>query len=124
MFGQSNTQFKLSKELEVQYKRPLCKQLHQAFKKLVLVLAIFVPITKARQEDVVVLDWIFCICYLIKFKKSNVKIQALINAGIKVNTIIPRYILKLGLKIYSTNIRTWKIEDFTLKTFGIVIASF
>ena len=35
-----------------------------------------------------------------------------------------RYALKLGLKIYSTNIKTQKIDGFTFKKFRIVLVSF
>ena len=35
-----------------------------------------------------------------------------------------RYILKLGLKIYSTNVKVQKIDGSILKTFKIVLASF
>lgn len=34
------------------------------------------------------------------------------------------YTSKLGLKIYHTNIRAQKIDGSSLKTFGIVLASF
>ena len=36
----------------------------------------------------------------------------------------PGYALKLGLKIRPTNSGAQKIDDSTLKTFGIVLASF
>ena len=39
--------------------------MHQASKKLVLVSATFALVTEASQEDVIDLDWVLCICYLI-----------------------------------------------------------
>ena len=50
--------------------------------------------------------------------------QALLNFGNKVNTITLRYVSKLDLKICPTNIATYKINDSTLKTFEMVLASF
>ena len=36
----------------------------------------------------------------------------------------PGYILKLGLKVRSTDVRAQKIDGSTLETFGMVLASF
>ena len=36
----------------------------------------------------------------------------------------PAYTLKLGLKIYPTNIGAQKIDGFTLETFEMILASF
>ena len=124
MFGRSDTQFEPNSVLQLQQKGPLCKKVHLAFKKLVLVLATSAPVTKASQEDVVVLDWAPCICYLIRFKKSKVQVQALIDSGSKVNAMTPGYALKLGLKVRSTDVRAQKIDGSTLKTFEMVLASF
>lgn len=38
--------------------------------------------------------------------------------------MIPGYVLKLGLKIYFTNIKAQKIDGSTFKTFKIALASF
>ena len=125
MFGGSNTQFEPSLVLQLQQKGPLCKQLHQASKKLVLVLATSAPVTEASQEDVVVvLDWVPYICYPIWFKKSKVQVQALFDFGNEVNAMTPGYVSKLGLKVRPTNVGAQKIDGFTLKTFRIVLASF
>ena len=80
------------------------------------------PVTETSQEDIDVLDWVSCICYLIRFKKC--KVQALINFSNKVNTITPGYTLKLGLKVCPTDVGAQKIDGSTLKTFEIVLASF
>ena len=68
------------------------------------------------------MDWVLCIYYLIWFKKNEV--QVLIDSGSKVNAITLGYALKLGLKICSTNGGAQKIDNSTLKTFEMVVASF
>lgn len=77
--------------------------------------------TKASKEDVA-LDCISCIHYPIQFQKDGIK--ALIDLGIKVNAITLTYIGKLGLKVCRTNVGVWKINGYTLKIFGIILASF
>ena len=98
--------------------------MHGTSKKLVLVLTTSVLVTKASKEDIVILNYISCICYQIWFKKSKVYVQVLINSSSKVNAMILGYILKLGLKICFINIKTQKIDDFTFKAFEMVLASF
>ena len=78
--------------------------------------------TEANQENVVVLDWVPCICYPIWFKKNEV--QALIDSGSKVNVMTPKYALKLGLKVRPTDVGVQKIDGFTLEMFRMVLASF
>ena len=81
--------------------------------------------TEASKEDVVVaLDWVPCICYSIWFKKSEIEVQALFNSGSEVNAMTPGYASKLGLKVRFIDIRAQKIDGSTLKTFGMVLASF
>lgn len=82
----------------------------------------FIPETEISKEDNVIRDWISCIFYLIQFKKN--KVQALINFRSEVNIITPAYVLELGLKICRTNVKTQKINSFSPKIFGIVLASF
>ena len=77
--------------------------------------------TEASQEDVV-LDRVPCIRYLIRFKKNDV--QALIDSGSEVNAMTPGYASKLGLKVRPINVGAQKIDGSTLKTFGMVLASF
>ena len=38
--------------------------------------------------------------------------------------MIPKYVLKLGLKIYPINVKAQKIDNFTFKMFEMVLASF
>ena len=40
----------------MQQEKPLYKQLYQIFKKLVLILTIFAPMTEIRKKDIVTLD--------------------------------------------------------------------
>lgn len=64
-------------------------------KKLVLVLAIFVSMSKATKEDNIILDQVPYIYYPIWFKKN--KLWVLINSSSKINIIIPVYVSKLGI---------------------------
>ena len=80
--------------------------------------------TEASQKDVVVLDQVPCIYYPIWFKKSEIQVQALFDSGSEVNAMTLGYASKLGLKIRSTYVGAQKIDGFTLKTFGMVLASF
>ena len=82
------------------------------------------PVTETSYEDVVVLDWVPCICYPMRFKKSKVQVQALIDSGSEINTMMLAYALKLGLKVHTTDVEAQKIDDSILETFGIVLASF
>ena len=80
--------------------------------------------TEASQEDVVVLDRVPCIRYPIRFKKSEVQVQALLDSGSEVNAMTPGYASKLGLKVRPTDVGAQKIDGSTLETFGMVLASF
>lgn len=75
--------------------------------------------TEASKE---VLKKVLYICYLIWFKKN--KIQALLDSGSEVNTIIPVFVSKLDLKICQIGIKAQKIDNSILKTFEIVLVSF
>ena len=88
-----------------------------------MVSATSAPVTEASQEDVI-LDRIPCICYPIRFKKSEVQVQALLNSGNEVNAMTPGYASKLGLKVRPTDVGAQKIDDSILETFEIVLASF
>lgn len=52
------------------------------------------------------------------------KVQALINFGSKVNVMTSVSAFKLDLTMRQTNTRAQKIDNFTLETFEIVLASF
>ena len=77
--------------------------------------------TEASKEDRA-LDQVPCIHYPVQFKMN--KVRALINSSSEVNAITLGYTLKLGLKARHTNVGAQKIDGSTLKTFGMVLASF
>lgn len=45
------------------------------------------------------LERVLYIYHLVRFKKDQTKIQALLDFGNEVNTMAPAYIVKLGLKV-------------------------
>lgn len=93
--------------------------------KLVLVLAILVLVTEASKKEDFVLDKILWIYYLFCFYKNKKhKRQTLINSGRKINVMTPAYLLKLGLKIWHTNIEVQKIDTSIFKIFKMVQTSF
>ena len=122
LFGQSKMWFGLSKVLQPQPKRPLCKQLHQISKKLVLVMATFALVIEASKKNDVIFDWISSIHYQIWFKKNM--IQAIIDFGNEINTMTPRYTSKLGLKVRLSKLEAQRINSSIFKTFIMVLASF
>lgn len=66
----------------------------------------------------------FCIQYSIKFKKDDIKIQALIDSNNEVNAIIPTYAAIPELHVCLTNIRASKIDRSILSIYNIVLANF
>ena len=78
--------------------------------------------TETSKKDDVALQKILYIHYPIWFKKKEV--QALIDSGSEVNAITLAYALRLGRRVYRTDIRAQKIDGSTLKIFGMVLASF
>lgn len=72
------------------------------------------PITK--------LQWISYNNYLIQFNKQLVR--AFIKFGNEINEIQSSFVKKPSFHIWKIDIRAYKIDSSTLKTFGIVIASF
>ena len=52
------------------------------------------------------------------------EVLVLIDSSSEVNTMTLAYILKLGFKVYHTNIKAQKIDGFTLNPFEIVLADF
>lgn len=73
---------------------------------------------------ILLLKYILCIYYLIRFKKEQAKIQALLNFNSEVNIISLVYVAKLGFKIRSTDVKAQKIDDSTFEIFKIVLTSF
>lgn len=73
---------------------------------------------KASKKNDVALARIPYIYYSLCFHKNKKsKVQALTNFGSKINTMIPAYVLKLGFKVYRTNIKALKIDASIFKTF-------
>lgn len=61
-------------------------------KKLALLLAIFVAMTEARRENVIVLDSVLCIYYLVQFQKLVKECKmALIDFGTEFNAMSLTY---------------------------------
>lgn len=88
-------------------------------------MAAFTPIIEANRKDEIVLKKIICIHYLLCFcKDKKNEMRALINSGSKINAIIPAYTLELDFKVRQTHVEAQKIDNSTLKTFNIVLASF
>lgn len=94
-------------------------------KKLVPVLATSTLVTGANMEDdMLLLERVLCIYYLLCFRKDNSDVKTLLDSGRKVNAMTPAYASKLGLKVRSTNIGAQKINDSILETFEMTLASF
>lgn len=60
--------------------------------------------TRASKEDEVVLERVLCIHYPLCFQKDINKVRALIYSGSKVNTMMPAYVSKLGLRARQTDV--------------------
>ena len=92
-------------------------------KKLVSVLLTATSMIDTREEA---LERVFCIYYLVWFKKDTDKIpvQALINSRSEINAIDLSFAKQLGLPIRPTNIGAQKIDVTTLNTHGMVVAAF
>lgn len=90
-------------------------------KKQVSVLVTFISITSAKKD---VLKYIIYIYFSVWFKKDITEVQTLINSGSEVNTMVPVYTKKLGLRMQKTNIEALKINGSILETYSIVIAGF
>ncbi len=94
-------------------------------KKLVSVLAISILVIGADMEDtLLLLERVLCFQYPLYLQKNTADVRALIDFSSKVNAITRAYILKLGLKVYPTNVEAQKIDGFPLQTFEMVLSSF
>ena len=72
----------------------------------------------------ILLAKVVAVHYPLRFQKDILGIRALIDSDNEVNAMTPAYTSKLGLKVYPTDVGAQKIDGSTLKTFGIVLASF
>ena len=103
-------------------------------KKLVLVLATSASVTGAgkeaqvtqatQEEKEVILDWVFCIHYLVQFRKDKETIWALIDSSSEVNAMTSAHAKKLSFRTGRTDVGAQKIDGSSLDTFGLVIAGF
>ena len=82
----------------------LYQYLFRLAKKLVLISATSLLVTKARKKRYMSLKWMPCFYYPLHFQKDIVGVRALIDSGVEINAMTLAYALKLGLKVYSTNI--------------------
>ena len=73
-------------------------------KKLVLVLTNSLSVTETNMKDEVTLKRVLYIHYLLRFWKDITDMRALIDSNSKINAITPAYTLKLGLKVYHTDV--------------------
>lgn len=82
------------------------------------------PVTDISKEKVVLVR-VSYIYYPLCFEKDNQnKARVPINSGNKVNAIIAAYTLKLGFRVYHTNVEVQKIDDSISKMFKMVMTSF
>lgn len=65
---------------------------------------------EALTTDSLLFERVLCIYYPIWFKREQAKTYTLINFGSKVNAITQSYIIKLGLKIWTTNVKAQRID--------------
>ena len=80
-------------------------------------------VTEASMEDTS-LARVPCIHYPVQFRKDPNGTQALLDSGSEVNAMNPAYASRLGLRVHRNDIGAQKIDGSTLKTFGMVLASF
>ncbi len=88
-------------------------------KKLVVVSTNSTPMTKKKKDKK--LEQVPYIWYLVTLKDQ---IKALLNSGSEVNIMSQAFSLKLGLKIWITNVMAQKIDGITLEIYGIVVSLF
>ncbi len=73
---------------------------------------------KKTEEEI---EWVSCIWYLVTFKDET---KALLDSRSKVNIMSQAFAQQLGLMIHKTNVGAQKIDDTTLKTYGMVVFTF
>ena len=78
-----------------------------------------------KASKVRVLDRISYTFYPIQFHKDKSKdVLTLLNSTSELNAMTPAYPTHLGLKMRVTNVGTKTNNEFSLATYGIVIAAF
>ena len=80
--------------------------------------------TEASKEEHMFLERVLYIHYLLRFRKDTIGIKALIDSGSEVNAMTPAYVLKLGLKVYRTDVEAQMTDGSTFKIFGMILVNF
>lgn len=94
-------------------------------KKLAAILTTFASITSTRGKDVIVLDRMPYIYYLVQFRMRRKEvIKPFIDPCSKINAISSDYAKQLSIQIWQTNVGVQKIDNLSLETFEIVITGF
>lgn len=78
----------------------------------------------AKAPPLLLLKCVPYIYHLIRFKKNQAKVKALIDFGSKVNIITLAYLAKLDLKVRPIYIKTQKIDCFTFQMLRMLMVSF
>lgn len=104
-------------------KKQLYTKVFETSEKPTLALMTSLLVAKTSIKDfLLMLNLVFYIYHLIQLKKN--KVRAVINLDKKVNVIILGYILKLGMKIRLTNVKTQKINSSIFQIFETILANF
>ena len=88
-----------------------------------MISATFLSVTETSKEDYVTLRRVSCIHYSLRFYKNTTDVRALVDLSGKINAMTAAYVLKLGFKVYPTNIGAQKIDSSILKIFEMVLGS-
>lgn len=88
---------------------------------LTVVLSFEVPVPN---NSTLLFKCMLYIYYSMRFKKDQVKIQALIDFNNEINIMTLVYIKELGFWNQKTVVRAQKIEDSSLVTYKMVIGEF
>ena len=83
------------------------------------------PVIVAKEEAIgekFNLARVSCICYPVNFGKKS--ILAFFDSGSEVNAVHLAFAKELGLSIRPTDVGVQKIDDTTLKTYGMVVIAF
>ena len=77
------------------------------------------------REEALILKYVPCIYYPVKFKKDayETQVRILIDLGNEVNTIYLTFIKELGLPMKLIDVGAHKIDDTMLSIYGMVVAA-
>lgn len=73
----------------------------KVFKKLAMILATSISMTKACEKAYpsLLFKCVLCIYHLVRFKKNQAKVRALLDSNSELNIIIIAYIAEVGLNV-------------------------